>query len=278
LTEVSLPNATTFGSYCLSSNQALTEVSLPNATTFGSYCLRYNQALTEVSLLNATTFGSDCLSSNQALTEVSLPNATTFGSDCLSSNQALTEVSLPNATTFGSYCLSYNQALTEVSLPKLGIEQEVKNVDGFCFIVENRKTSKGIIIYTGYNFNSSSDELVDKTDCFVSEKDGFTAHGDTVKKSIQDLQFKIASERLKNEPIYPDTKITVQLYRIITGACDSGVRGFMSLNSIPFKVVKNTLGENETIEQEPMLAKDLLLILEKTDAYGFEKFKKLYNT
>jgi hypothetical protein len=44
----------------------------------------------------------------------------------------------------------------------------------------------------------------------------------------------------------------------------------MQNNNIPFNVV-----DNETIELEPIVAKDLLPLLEKSNAYGLEKFKNL---
>ena len=105
---------------------------------------------------------------------------------------------------------------------------------------------------------------------FVAEKGDFTAHGSSVKKAIQDVEFKIVAEKLKNEPIHPDTLLTVKHYRLITGACDSGCRGFMQANGIEYKIV-----DKETVEVTPIKAKDLLPILEKSNAYGIEKIKSL---
>jgi protein tyrosine/serine phosphatase len=107
---------------------------------------------------------------------------------------------------------------------------------------------------------------------FISQKGDYTAHAKTIKKSVEDLEFKIISEQLKNEPINPNTEITVKYYRLITGACDGGVRGWMQNNNIPFKIV-----EDNTVEETPIKAKDLLPILEKRKAYGYEKFKSLVN-
>ena len=108
------------------------------------------------------------------------------------------------------------------------------------------------------------------TSGFVVQKDNFTAHGNSIKKAIQDLEFKIIAEKLKKDPINPDTKFTVKYYRLLTGACDSGCRQWMINNDIPYKIV-----DNETVELEPIIAKDLLPLLEKTNAYGLDKFKKL---
>ena len=105
---------------------------------------------------------------------------------------------------------------------------------------------------------------------FISQKGNYTAHAKTIKKSVEDLEFKIISEKLKNEPINEDTLVTVKYYRLITGACDGGVRMWMQNNNIPFKVVGK-----DTLEETPIKAKDLLPILEKRKDYGYEKFKSL---
>ena len=143
--------------------------------------------------------------------------------------------------------------------------------DNIPFVVENEKTSKGIKIYSGFlKIKLENKKVVIVEKGFVVEKEGFSAHGSTVKTAIGDLQFKIVAERLKKEPITEDTEITVMYYRTVIGACDLGCRDFMDKNNIPYKI------ENDrTIEENPMKAKDLLPLLEKSNAYGVSKFKEL---
>jgi hypothetical protein len=74
---------------------------------------------------------------------------------------------------------------------------------------------------------------------FIAQKGKYTAHGKTVKQSIQDLEFKIISEKLKNDPIKEDTEFTVKYYRLLTGSCDSGCRSWMQNNNIEYKIVDN---------------------------------------
>jgi len=87
------------------------------------------------------------------------------------------------------------------------------------------------------------------------------AHGDTLKKTKEDFRFKIMAETLKKEPIKPDTLITVNHYRLLTGSCEMGVRNWMEQNGLK--------------DKEKIKAKDLLPILERTGAYGLEKFRQL---
>ncbi|WP_316743726.1 hypothetical protein, partial [Pedobacter antarcticus] len=137
---------------------------------------------------------------------------------------------------------------------------EYKSVDNTLFVVEKEKTSKGIKIYTGYVITKIEEGKAVKKHCFVSEKDGFYAHGETVKKSISDLQFKIVAEKLRNEPILPDTIVTVNHYRLVTGACEAGVKSWMEQNNITSESIK---------------ASELLPLLRKTHAYGLERFEAL---
>ncbi len=107
---------------------------------------------------------------------------------------------------------------------------------------------------------------------FIAKKGEYTAHGKTIKKAIQDVEFKVIAEKLKKEPINADTMFTVKYYRLLTGACDNGVQNWMRNNNIPFKVV-----DGETVEEKPIAAKELLPMLEKTNAYGLDKVKQLVN-
>jgi len=88
----------------------------------------------------------------------------------------------------------------------------------------------------------------------------FNAHGETLKQAKEDLKYKIIQETLKNEPITLETEITIQHYRAITGACESGVRSWMQQNGITTEKIK---------------ASELLPILQKTNAYGLSQFTKL---
>ena len=162
-----------------------------------------------------------------------------------------------NALTTTGYVSVHEDATLNVKFLN-GINYKI--ADGEVFIIESEKTAKGIKIYSGFNFNGVKDNvIVKKNTIYLSEKDGFFAHGETIKKSIEDLEFKILSEKLKNEPIKKDTILTIQYYRLLTGACELGVKEWMSTNKI----------------DEGITALELLPILEKTNAYGLEKFKKL---
>jgi len=96
---------------------------------------------------------------------------------------------------------------------------------------------------------------------FYLVTDGTThAHGETLQKAKEDFRFKVISDKLKNEPIKPDTIIDVKYYRLITGACEMGCQSFIEQNNLKKTKYK---------------ASELLPILVKNNAYGLDKFKSL---
>ena len=172
----------------------------------------------------------------------------------------------PALQTSGNIYLSENAILDHPKIKNLNY----KSVDRTLFVIIDEKQTKGIKILTGYVVERIINNVIQKRNCFVAEKDGFFAHGDTVKKAIGDLNFKIVAEKLKNDPITENTQFTVMYYRTLTGACDSGCRSWMQQNGIQYKEV-----DGRTEELKPITAKELLPLLEKTRPYGFEKFKSL---
>src|ERR1035437_1793360 len=205
------------------------------------------------------------LSSLQSCDKDFLKGTTINGGLCLGSLQSCDKDFLKGTTINGYLYLSSLQSCDKdflnknVKQLKIGYNKEGNYCffDGILSKVKSVSEKKGYVIYlTPFGF--------------ISQKGSFTAHGITVKKSIQDLEFKIISEKLKKEPITKETKFTVQYYRLLTGACDQGVRSWMQQNDIPFEVV-----EKETKEKKSILAIDLIPILEKTNAFGYEKIKSL---
>ena len=92
------------------------------------------------------------------------------------------------------------------------------------------------------------------------------AHGETIKEAKEAFRFKVQAEKIKKEPITLESIIKIQHYRIITGACEFGVRRWIESN-----IPKN----REEVVSNGIKVKDLLPILEKTNAYGLSKFKSL---
>ena len=162
---------------------------------------------------------------------------------------------LPDTLTVGRYLDLRGTGITNIDVKKTNPilswqnGKYIKVDDVFTEVIQKRGN-----IYKVKKIGS------DKVIYLVGDGSKYFAHGENLKKAKEDLQFKIIAEKLKNDPILPNTIITVQYYRIITGACETGVKMWMQDNGI---------------EKESYKASELLPLLEKTNAYGLERFKSL---
>jgi hypothetical protein len=107
---------------------------------------------------------------------------------------------------------------------------------------------------------------------YVVQKGDLTAHSKTIKQGMIDVNFKAYVTGLKHSKIKMDDEVSVNLYRAITGACYGGIESWMRANDIPIKI-KDGIPHLA----KKMKVKDVYDVLEKTSAYGFERFKELVN-
>ena len=161
-----------------------------------------------------------------------------------------------NLTSVGGYLYINSDAKLEAAFLQ---HLKWKSVDRNLFIIESTKSKGDIIIYKGYNAKGVKDNVIKKENCYVAESGKFYAHGKSIKQAVEDLQFKLISEKLKNQPINKDTVIDIKYYRLVTGACEFGVKSFIESNGL----------------KDSYKACELLPILESKHAYGVEKFKSL---
>jgi len=239
---VKLDNLTTVGSFLY----IYSNVKLDNLTTVGGFLSIYSNA----KLDNLTTVGGDLSINSNA--KLKADNLTTVGGDLYISS----DVKLDNLTTVGGCLYIYSDVKLEA---KFLTGLKWKSVDRNLFIIESTKPKGDIIIYKGYNVIGVKDNVIQREDCYVAESGKFYAHGKSMKKAVEDLQFKLISEKLKNEPINKDTLIDIKYYRLATGACEFGIKSFIESNGL----------------KESYKACELLPILESKHAYGVEKFKSL---
>lgn len=162
----------------------------------------------------------------------------------------------PNLTTVGDSLSIHSDAKLDAPFLK---DLKWKSIDGYLFVIESTKVKGDTTIYKGYNIKNVKDNVITKEECYVAEQGVYYAHGKTIKKAVEDVNFKTISEKLKKEPINKDTVIDMNYYRLITGACEMGVQSFIKGNGL----------------KESYKASELLPILEQSNAYGLSKFKEL---
>jgi hypothetical protein len=238
------------------------------------FCKKYN--LTEAQFLGTETVGGDLYLRN--LTSIPEGFNPTVGGDLDLGN--LTSIPEGFNPTVGGYLYLRNlTSIPEGFNPTVGGDLYLGN--GLKAKTtkpkEPIKTSKNKLLFWQNGKYVSADrmltEVVSKkgniykvkkihsTKEFYLVTDGTThAHGDTIKKAQEDFNFKIISEKLKKDPIKADTMISVNYYRVVTGACELGCKDFIQKNNLT---------------KEEYRADELLPILEKNNAYGLERFKKL---
>ena len=100
----------------------------------------------------------------------------------------------------------------------------------------------------------------------VTDGNGKWSHGDTYKEAKSSLQYKIGDrDKSRYENLSLDTEFTfgemVECYRVITGACEGGVRDFID-NKLEGKTKKKY-----SIEEVIKLTED---------SYGYEDFKLFF--
>ena len=176
-----------------------------------------------------------------------------FNSDCdyseveeikgnLYCSGADTKASFPKLTTIGGY-LGCSGADTKASFPKLK-EQDCGNAKALRKVHLAFKR-KGFFLFDGIlSIVRSTRELKNGSKVhrtivvgkakvsFCIEVDGVFSHGDTIKEAKESLLYKVSNrDKSAYEGWTLNKKITkreaIESYRVITGACESGVRHFV---------------------------------------------------
>jgi hypothetical protein len=142
------------------------------------------------------------------------------------------------------------------------IEKEIKDVemidDSIMVRLSSDKTVKGCNVFKAqYIVNYFENDDI----TYIAQKDNYNAHGSTIKQAIEDVEYKILSDKLKKEPIKLTDIMTMEKYHIITGSCIEGIKQWCNENNIDCN--------------SEMIVKDLLPILKKTNAYKYEVILRL---
>jgi len=228
-TKASFPELKTIGwdLYCEGA-----EASFPQLTIIGSglYCYGEN---TSTSFPGLKTIGWS-LNCREAKS-VSCPELEAIGSSLYCEGA---EASFPQLTTIGGDLESGTGASFPQLIQDVGSVEAKKRVSqsfrerGFLFedgilarLLNAKGLKNGSKLYTI--------KIIGRTkESYCIESDGVYSHGDTIKEAKESLIYKIG-DRDKSE--YADwkldTKVTkreaIESYRVITGACEAGARGFM---------------------------------------------------
>lgn len=110
--------------------------------------------------------------------------------------------------------------------------------------------------------NKDTNTITNETSYIVSDGNGNFAHGKTIKDAKKSLLYKISNrDTSQYKDLTLDSKLTfseaIKMYRVITGACESGTKFFIEQNKLKDRkytvreMIELTKGQygNETLQK-----------------------------
>ncbi len=245
------------GEYAFYECSALREVYIPDSvTTIGDTAFGKCTSLQRVQISDSVTeIDRYAFCGCESLQEIKLPSSVTkIGDSVFFECNSLQEIEIPESVIrIDDYAFGRCESLNKIIWK--GKTYHVKCIDGYCMNIRNRKTLHDMTILKCSYFPACN--IV-----YVAEKDGYAAHGNSIRKAIEDLQFKIQSDLDLSEHTQRITKqgfMDANDYRLLTGACYEGTNRFLKLNNLTWE---NTM----PVEKVLQLTKG---------QYGYDRFKDI---
>ena len=258
LKEITIPNGVTaIGSSVFCGCESLRKITIPESvTTIGSYAFFECESLEKITIPNGvTTIGSFAFCKCESLKEITIPDGVTaIGSFAFYGCESLKEITILNGmASINDYAFENCENLRQIAFA--GQTYPVKCVDESCMRVLHKKQMKDITILKCMYFPN-----MDKT-VYIAEKNGYTAHGETIRNAVEDLQFKMLENVNLEEHIQRIKQqgyMNANDYRLLTGACREGTNHFLQEHGLTWE-------DTMSVEQ----------VLEITKGqYGFERFQR----
>ena len=259
LKKVVIPNSvTTIKHHAFCECESLKEMVIPEGVTeIGNYAFSECKSLKEVIIPESVTeIGNYAFSGCKTLKEIVIPEGVTeIGDSAFWRCESLKKVVIPNSVTeIGNSVFNSCESLTIIYWSDKAYS--VRCVDGYCMHILTTKNWDGYTISKCTYFPDSSNEIV-----YVVEKDGFSAHGSSVRKAVTDWQFKCMEHVDVSEHIARIAQqgyMDANDYRLLTGACQQGTDHFLQEHNLTW--------------DDTMPVEEVLKITE--GFYGFEKFQE----
>jgi hypothetical protein len=171
--------------------------------------------------------------------------------------------SLPKDVQFNNHGYVYLNNLTSERQTYRGREVTLRQIDGYTMLIGKTKTVGEFTISKARYFGGGD---IDKLKpCVIASNGTLHAHGETAETAMRDLRFKIAQVNFDADELIASIraagKITFNEFRLLTGACESGLRHGLA-----------SLGLDENTESLP-LADAMRLVAGK---YGAERMREAF--
>ena len=141
---------------------------------------------------------------------------------------------LPENTKFENQGYVDLRSLRNKEITYQGKKLNIKHIDGSTMIISSSKKVDEFTIHKARYFKGVEFDKMPK--CFIAERGNYYAHGETIAEATSDVNFKYLRETADIQEIIKDIKtkktVTIEEYRLITGACAMGVKMFMKEKNI----------------------------------------------
>ena len=265
-TKLEAPNLTSVGGGLYIYSGAKLEA--PNLTSVGGNLYIYSGAKLDnlISVGGYLSINSDAKLDNlisvggglsiHSNAKLEAPNLKSVGGNLYIYSGAKLEA--PNLKSVGGDLYIHSDAKLDAPFLK-GLKY--KSIDNYLFIIESEKTKGNITILKGYNAKGVKDNVIVKAPCYVVQSGDKYAHGETIKQAKESLIYKIADRNTDEyKGLTLESEVTfeqgVEMYRKITGSCESMTKQFAEANKFKGKktiqeIIDITKGQynNSLLEQ-----------------------------
>jgi len=142
--------------------------------------------------------------------------------------------SMPENVKFENQGNVYLRSLSGQTITYQGKKLSIKHIDGSTMIILKSKSRDDFTIHTAIYFKGGNIDKLPK--CYIAQRGDYFAHGETIKECINDVQFKFMQNDLDVNTLVTEIKakqtVSINEYRLLTGACSFGVQNFMKDNNI----------------------------------------------
>lgn len=150
--------------------------------------------------------------------------------------------SLPNkvAVKFENGGGVYLDSLTSPFQTYMGRKREFRHIDGYTMLITSKRSQGDFTVCKARYFGGG--ELDKLNSCYLANSGDEWAHGSTAKAAIEDVQYKLqrtAGREEAIERVQSSQSVTVNDFRIITGACREGMRHHLSQRGIDMEKQEN---------------------------------------
>ena len=169
--------------------------------------------------------------------------------------------SLPDGTKFENRGGVHLSNLTSPFQTYLGKQITLRTIDSYTMLCGRTKAIGDVSIMTARYFGGG--DIAKLKRCYVASQGDVYAHGETAETAMRDLRFKIAQVNFDASDLIAKVKkakkITFNEFRLLTGACESGLQhGLQQLGldanteelqlDRALKLVRGQFGEHKMME------------------------------